>query len=320
MQPMAAMPVALPTGGPILTTHSGGMSGNGGGGKGSGRGRGRGGGSGSRRGDYKAQRQQHHHHQQQQHEGSPAPQGGGGQATNQQQSQEQQTMDSQQQMMSSMPYPAHPAQYAAAAAHAPQYPYGYPTAYFAPQQQMIHSAQSPAAQQAAGAPLYFSAMPVNYGHPFYNYGYIIPPVVNQTEYQYLPTEEVMAGSVVDERQTGGEASAMMWHQAPIYTDEYGNINPNDMHAVPTDEMGHNTGSTVETPTSILSPNYTPMYDQQMHEMQQQMGVMQIYDDPQMGQMQIMHSQPTGVPQVCHSLLNIGIYSVYLFFLRFISLD
>ncbi|XP_013104013.2 putative mediator of RNA polymerase II transcription subunit 26 [Stomoxys calcitrans] len=288
MQSMGAMPVALPPTTPLPTAHAAGVSG--------GRGRGRGGGKGSRRGDYNMQRhasQQHHHQQQQQqrHEGSPAPQTGGSAQSNNQQSQEQQTMESQQQMISNIPYAAH-AQPHYAAPHGPQYQYGYP--YFAPQQQMLHAGQSPAAQQAAGAPLYFSPMPVYNGHPIYNYGYFIPPMMNPSEYQYLPAEEVMAGSVVDDRQASGEPSAMMWHQPHMYADEYG-MNPNEMHAVGSDDMNHNAGSAADTPTSMLSPNYTPIYDPQMHEIQQQMGVMQIYDEQQMAQMQVMHSQPGGVP-------------------------
>ncbi|XP_075164150.1 ubiquitin specific protease 10 [Haematobia irritans] len=281
MQPMGAMPVGYHPTGPLLPAHAGG-------GRDSRRGPGRGGGSGSRKNDYNMQRhkrQQHHH--QQQHEGSPAPQTGGGQPSNQQ-SQEQQTLESQ--MISNMPYAAH-AQPQYAALHGPQYQYPYP--YFAPHQPMIHAGQSPAAQQAAGPPIYFSPMPVYNGPPIYNYGYIIPPVSNPTEYQYIPAEEVMAGSV-DERQTGVEQSGMMWHQQPMYPDEY-TVNPNDIHTVGSDDMNHNAGSATDTPTSMLSPNYTPIYDPQMHEMQQQMGVMQIYDDPQMGQIQVMHAQGTGLP-------------------------
>uniref|UniRef100_A0A1I8MVY5 Uncharacterized protein n=1 Tax=Musca domestica TaxID=7370 RepID=A0A1I8MVY5_MUSDO len=286
LQPMA-MPIALQPTGQNMNTHSGG----GGGGRGNRRGRGgRGGGSGSRRNDYNSQRhtpqqQQHHHHQQQQqHEGSPAPQGSSVQNTNQQ-SQEQQTIESQQ-IMSSIPYaPAHPhGPYAAA-----QYPYGYP-AYFAPQQPMIHAGQNPAAQQAAGTSLFFSPMPVYNNPHIYNYGYFIPPVVNQAEYPYMPAEEVMAGQVVDERQGGGETSAMIWHQPHMYPGEEYAMNPNEMHSIGADDINQNSGSASETPTSMLSPNYTPIYDPQMHEMQQQMGVMQIYEDPQMGQMQVIHSQ------------------------------
>lgn len=273
------MPVALPApntlGGPLMNPNPTAITG---GSRGSRRGRGRGGASGSRRGDYNMQRHPPS-------EGSPAPQQPG--QNNQQDMQPQQSgqaADAQQMMTTLQPsYMPHP-QYAA---HAAQYPYGYPT-YFA-QQPMIHAGQSAAAQQATGTPLYFSAMPVYNGPPVYNYGYYLPPVMNQSEYPYA--EEVGVG---DERQAAGDGT-MMWHQAPMYADEYG-MAPADMHAVASDDMNHNAssmGSANETP-NLLSPNYPPMYEQ----MTQQMGVMQIYDDPQMGAMQVMHPQG-GVPQVSY---------------------
>ncbi|XP_037817752.1 transcription factor mef2A-like [Lucilia sericata] len=289
IQPMGAMPVTLQApnalGGPVMNPNPNAISG---GTRGSRRGRGRGGTSGSRRGDYNMQRHP-------QPEGSPAPQQGG-QIIHKICNKGQQTTDGQQ-MVTALPpsYVPHP-QYAA---HAPQYPYAYPT-FFAPQQHMIHPGQSAAAQQATGTPLYFSTMPVYNGHQMYNYGYYLPPVMNQSEYQY--GEEVgVAGPLGDERQPAGEGGAMMWHQQPMYTDEYG-MSPADMHAVSTDDMNHNAssmGSANETP-NLLSPNYTPMYEQ----MTQQMGVMHIYDDPQMGQIQVMHPQP-GVPQLEEELSECG---------------
>ena len=286
MQPMTAMPVTLPNPnaltGPLMNHNVNAISG---GSRGSRRGRGRIGGSGSRRSDYNAA---------QRHpppEDSPVPQSTG--QSNQQdlQQQQQQSSDTQQ-MITAVPqsYVPHP-QYAA------QYPYGYP-AFFAQPQHMLHPGQSAAAQQATGTPLYFPTMPVYNGHPMCNYGYF--PLLNQAEYQYVPSEEVGVGVPVgDERQAGGEAGAMMWHQQPIYTDEYGNMSSADMHAIPSDDINHTSssmGSAAETP-NLLSPNYAPIYDPQMQEqMTQQMGVMQIYDDPQMGPIQVMHPQ-SGVSQV-----------------------
>lgn len=289
---MGAMPVALPPmnalSGPLLNPNTVAISS---GGRGSRRGRGRGGSSGSRRNDYNVQRHAPQQQQHQQLEGSPAPQSTGGQH----QSQEQQSIESQQMM--SAAYAGHP-QFSAA--HAPQFPYGYP-AYFSPQQHLIHPGQNAAAQQAAGAPVYLTAMPVYNGPHMYNYGYFLPPVMNPGEFQYYPAEEVLGAPGVDERQAAGDPASMMWHQPHMYADEYG-MNAGEMHSIGTDDMNHNAssiGSAAETPTSMLSPNYTPIYDQQLHEMQQQMGVMQIYEDPQMGPMQVMHPQAS-VSQVCNT--------------------
>lgn len=241
--------------------------------------------SGSRRSDYNAA---------QRHpppEGSPVPQQTG--QGNQQDLQQQQQSSDTQQMLTTVPhtYVPHP-QYAA---HAAQYPYSYP-AFFAPQP-MMHPGQSATVQPTNSTPVYFSTVPLYNGHPMYNYGCF--PVLNQQEYQYVPGDEVGVGVPVgDERQTGNDG-AMMWHQPPIYADEYGNISSADMHVIPPDDINHTSssmGSAGETP-SLLSPNYTPIYDPQMQEqLTQQMGVMQIYDDPQMGQIQVMHPH-SGVPQV-----------------------
>lgn len=277
IQPMGSMPVTLPTPnaltGPVISPSANVISGT----RGSRRGRGRGGGSGSRRGEYNMQRHS-------QSEGSPAPQQPG--QSNQQELQQQQTQQQTdaQQMMTTLPasYVPHP-QYA----HGPQYQYGYQT-FFTPQQHVIHPGQSAAAQQATGAPLYFSAMPLYNASHMYNCGYYLPPVINQPDYQY--GEEMGVG---DERPTTGEGAPMIWQQQPIYSDEYG-MNPAEMHAVASDDLNHNApsiGSANDTP-SMLSPNYPPLYDQ----MTQQMGVMQIYEDPQMGPMQVIHPQQ-GVNQV-----------------------
>ncbi|XP_054085542.1 myb-like protein AA [Zeugodacus cucurbitae] len=282
MQAIPGMPVALAPSNAIV---AGGGNGNpntqmsGLGGRGSRRGRGRGGSGGSRRGDYNSQR-----HPPQ--EGSPAPQpqmvqsqeqiGQPQSLTQQQQSQQ---IDASNQLMAAGPpsYAAQP-QYAHPPAYA-AYPY---QTYFTAQNPMLHPAQ--AAQQATGTPLYVSHMPMY--NPVYNYmgnPFIYPPVMNQPEYQFLPGEDGQC----DERQNPDGMVAPMWHPQPIYADDYG-MNP-EMHNAG-DEMNHNAPSmgSVDTP-SMLSPNYA-MYDPQMHEVQQHMGMMHIYEDPQMAQMQGMHPE------------------------------
>jgi len=67
-----------------------------------------------------------------------------------------------------------------------------------------------------------------------------------------------------------------------------------------DELNHNSSSLPSSETSsMLSPSY-PIYDPQMHEMQQQMGVMQIYDEGQMAALQPIHPGAGPLPQVSGS--------------------
>lgn len=285
MQAIPGMPVALapsnaivaPGGNGNSSTQMGTMSS-----RGSRRGRGRGGSGGSRRGDYNNQRHPPP-------EGSPAPQPQMVQAQEQigqqqslTQQQQSQQIDSSNQLMATGPpsYAAQP-QYAPPPAYA-AYPY---QAYFAAAQNpMLHPAQ--AAQQATGTPLYVSHMPMYNAHPVYNYmgsPFVYPPVMNPPEYQFLPGEDGQC----DERQNPEGMVAPMWHAQPIYADEYG-MNP-EMHNAG-EEINHNAASmgSVDTP-SMLSPNYA-MYDPQIHEVQQHMGMMHIYEDPQMTQMPVMHPE------------------------------
>ncbi|XP_018804399.1 PREDICTED: homeobox protein 5 [Bactrocera latifrons] len=278
LQAIPGMPVALAPSNAIvaaggngnLSTQMGTMSS-----RGSRRGRGRGGSGGSRRGDYNNQRHPPP-------EGSPAPQpqmvqtqdqiGQQQSLTQQQQSQQ---IDSSNQLMATAPpsYAAQP-QYAHPSAYA-AYPY---QAYFAAQNPILHPAQ--AAQQATGTPLYVSHMPMYNAPPVYNYmgsPFVYPPVMNPPEYQFLPGEDGQC----DERQNPEGMVAPMWHAQPIYADEYG-MNP-EMHNAGED-INHNASSmgSVDTP-SMLSPNYA-IYDPQIHEVQQHMGMMHIYEDPQITQM------------------------------------
>ncbi|KAI9588160.1 hypothetical protein GQX74_004006 [Glossina fuscipes] len=283
------------------------LSGISGGSRGSRRGQGRRGGGSSRRNDYNSQRHPPP-------AGSPAPQQAA--LTNnqnqdyppQQQGQQQSSLDTQQLMSGAPPaYVTHPPY----GGHQPQYQCAYP-AFFAPQNPMMHAGQSTAVQQATGTPLYFSTMPFYNGAHVYNYGYILPPVMSPADYQYVPGEDVVGGPGEERQACPGEGGAMMWHQQPIYAEDYA-MNPGDMHvsAGAGDDMNHTAssmGSAAETP-SMLSPNYGPIYDGQLHEMQQQMGVMQIYDDSQLGQIQAMHPVVAGVQQMDEELSECAANSV-----------
>ncbi|XP_053953660.1 PDZ and LIM domain protein Zasp [Anastrepha ludens] len=283
MQAMPAIPVALTPSNALVaaggngnpTSQIGNMSS-----RGSRRGRGRGGSGGSRRGDYNNQRHPPP-------EGSPAPQQQMVQTQEQigqqlplaQQQQPQQVEQTSQLMASGPPSYAAQPQYA----HAPTYAaYPYQT-YFATQNPMLHPAQ--AAQQATGTPLYVSHMPMYNPHHVYNYmggQFVYPPVINPPEYQFLPGEDGQC----DDRQNPDGMVAPMWHTHAIYTDEYG-MSP-EMHGAAGDEINHNTSSLDSAdPPTLLSPNYA-IYDPQMHDVQQHMGMMQIYDDTHIAQMQGMH--------------------------------
>ncbi|XP_017486476.1 PREDICTED: chromatin modification-related protein eaf-1-like [Rhagoletis zephyria] len=284
MQAMPAMPVALAPSSAIVAAGGNGnptsqiSSLNS---RGSRRGRGRAASGSSRRGDYNSQRHP-------QPEGSPAPQQqlvqsqeqiGQQQSLTQQQQQPQQ-VESGSQLMTSGPqtYAAQP-QYAHPPAYA-AYPY---QTYFATQNPMLHPAQ--AAQQATGTPLYVSHMPMYNAHHVYNYmggQFVYPPVINPPEYQFMPGEDAQC----DDRQNPEGMVAPMWHAQAIYADEYG-MSP-EMHGAGGDEINHNTSSLASGDTpSMLSPNYA-IYDPQMHEVQQHMGMMQIYDETQIAHMQGMH--------------------------------
>ncbi|KAH8379762.1 hypothetical protein KR009_006995, partial [Drosophila setifemur] len=201
--------------------------------------------------------------------------------------------------------------YYAAPPHA--YAYGsYPPPYFAPQHAPLQPPPNPAAaaaaQQATGPPLFLPQVMYNPG-PMYNCGYFYP-VMHPAEYQYLQEEAGQAG--VDERvpQPDGVMQPM-WHSAPMYAEEYVEVmqqqqqhqqhqhhqqqqqqvglgHPNGGAPNVVDELNHNSSSLPSSETSsMLSPSY-PIYDPQMHDIQHQMGVMQIYDDGQMATLQPIH--------------------------------
>lgn len=168
---------------------------------------------------------------------------------------------------------------------------GYQTTYFAPHHGPIQASPNAAAAAAQGAPVYISHMPLyNYmGGYFYH---MLPP----SEYQYMTEDGGQGPGVVDDRQA--QEMPQIWHPAPMYAEEY-----QEVAHVNGDELNHNSSSLASSETSsMLSPNY-PIYDaQQMHEMQQQMGVMQIYDDGQLAPLQAMHPVAGPVPQVSSDIL------------------
>lgn len=145
--------------------------------------------------------------------------------------------------------------------------------------QLIHPAHAPAIPPAAaGQPLYMQSYLYNTG-PVYNCmgGYFIqqPPMNPVLDYQYMTNED---GSIQGDERQGTDVVMQqphqMWHAQQMYAGEEYVMQPAEMHGMP-DDMNQNA---VETP-GMLSPNY-PIYDQQIHEMQQQMDVIHIYDDPQ----------------------------------------
>lgn len=159
------------------------------------------------------------------------------------------------------------------------YQYTYPT-YFGgpPQNHMVH----PQAQQATGHPLYVaSPISVYPGHQIYNYhtGIIYPSMMHAADYQYDENSD-------DQRSNDGMIP-QMWHH-PMYPEEF----VNHEMIVP-DDINHNAPSLASSETpSMLSPNYQ-IYDPQMQqtlELQQQMGVMHIYDDQQQMQPHPGHMQ------------------------------
>lgn len=257
------------------------------GGRGRGRGRGRGGG-GQRRNDYHGQR-----HMQQQLQLQPPQQ----QLPPESASPAPSAMQLQPEQMGQQlaPPPSAEAQLQPMSYYAP-HPYagygGYQAAYFAPHHGPIQAPPNAAAaaHQATGTPLFISPMPLYNGAQMYNYmgGYFYQQVLPQSEYQYVSDDGGQAqGAVVDERQ------AQLWHPAHMYAEEYPEVAQANG-----DELNHNSSSLASSETSsMLSPNY-PIYDsQQIHEMQQQMGVMQIYDDGQLAPLQAMHPVAGPVPQV-----------------------
>lgn len=167
---------------------------------------------------------------------------------------------------------------------------GYQGTYFAPHHGPIQAPPTAGAtpHPATSTPLYISPIPFYNGAPMYNYmsGYFYQPLLPPSEYQYMPDDGGQPqGGVVDDRQ--------MWHPTHMYAEDY-----QEMAHANGDELNHNS-STLTSPetSSMLSPNY-PMYDtQQMHEIQQQMGVMQVYDDGQLAPLQAMHPIAAPVPQV-----------------------
>ncbi|KRF97690.1 uncharacterized protein Dwil_GK27498 [Drosophila willistoni] len=203
--------------------------------------------------------------------------------------------------------PSSEAQMQAVSYYTPTHPYAYGTGiYFThPQHQpnpAAAAAAAAAAQQATGPPLYMM-----YNAPLYNCGYIYQPLMQpHSEYQYMPPED----QVVDERgQTQHQqpdGGPQLWHtMAPIYNDDYQQqqqqqhqqqqMHPNGGQMVVNDELNHNSTSlpsSTDTSSTMLSPNYPAIYDPQIHEMQQQMGVMHICAED-FSQMSLIHQAASG---------------------------
>ncbi|XP_070141193.1 uncharacterized protein Usp10 isoform X2 [Drosophila kikkawai] len=314
-QHLQQLPMNLATQGGSPNLHTPGMGGRGRGGRG---GRSRGGGS-MRRNDYHGPR--HIQQQQQQQivtlppQQLPPPDGAPGSNPGLQLQPDQMGQQLQappEAQMQSLPYYAH------APPHA--YAYGpYPTPYFAPQHAQLQPPPNPAAaaaQQATGTPVYIS--PVMY-NPAQMYNCMYYPVMHPAEYQYLP-EDVQAGVAVDERVQQQEGVIpQIWHSAPMYAEEYAEVlqqqqqqqqqqqvagHPNGGVPNVGDELNHNSASLPSSETSsMLSPTY-PIYDTQLHEMQHQMNVMQIYEDGQMA-IQPIHPGAGPVQQYDEEIVECG---------------
>ncbi|EDV50093.2 uncharacterized protein Dere_GG14744 [Drosophila erecta] len=199
----------------------------------------------------------------------------------------------------------HLQQYYAAAP--PTYAYGpYPSPYFTPQHANLQPPpNATAAQQATGTPLFISG-PVMYNPAWFNHGGYIYPMMHPAEYQYVPEDAGQPG--VDERGAQPDGGmTQIWHQGPMYAEDFEvlqqqqqqqqvAVHPNGGAVSVADELNHNSSSLPSSETSsMLSPNY-PIYDPQMHEMQHQMGVMQIYDDGQLAALQPIHPGAGPLPQ------------------------
>ncbi|XP_017059620.1 histone-lysine N-methyltransferase 2D [Drosophila ficusphila] len=203
----------------------------------------------------------------------------------------------------------------------PPYSYGpYPSPYFAPQHGSLQPPPNPtAAQQATGTPLFISG-PVMYNPTWFNPGGYIYPMMHAAEYQYVPEDAGQPG--VDERVAQPDGGmTQIWHSTPMYAEDFEVlqqqqqqhqqqqqqvvVHPNGGVASVGDELNHNSSSLPSSETSsMLSPNY-PIYDPQMHEIQHQMGVMQIYDDGQMAALQPIHPGAGAVPQYEDELAECG---------------
>ncbi|EDW92766.1 chromatin modification-related protein eaf-1 [Drosophila yakuba] len=206
----------------------------------------------------------------------------------------------------------HLQQYYAAAP--PTYAYGpYPSPYFTPQHANLQPPpNATAAQQATGTPLFISG-PVMYNPAWFNHGGYIYPMMHPAEYQYVPEDAGQPG--VDERGAQPDGGMTpIWHQGPMYAEDFEvlqqqqqqvAVHPNGGAVSVADELNHNSSSLPSSETSsMLSPNY-PIYDPQMHEMQHQMGVMQIYDDGQMAALQPIHPGAGPLPQYEDELAECG---------------
>ncbi|XP_016029757.2 trithorax group protein osa [Drosophila simulans] len=198
----------------------------------------------------------------------------------------------------------------------PTYAYGpYPSPYFTPQHaNMQPPPNATAAQQATGTPLFISG-PVMYNPAWFNHGGYIYPMMHPAEYQYVPEDAGQPG--VDERGAQPDGGmTQIWHQAPMYAEDFEAlqqqqqqqqvaVHPNGGAVSVADELNHNSTSLASSETSsMISPNY-PIYDPQMHEMQQQMGVMQIFDDGQMAALQPIHPGAGPLPQYEDELAECG---------------
>lgn len=294
--PLMLPPMPIHQGNPNghITSGMGGRS------RGHGGGRGRGGGS-QRRNNYHTPR---HMQQQLQPQQQQMPPESASPAPNAMQLQQ----DQMGQQLAPPPPPEVQLQPMSYYAPSPYAPYsGYQTAYFASHHGPIQASPNAAAAAAAqGAPVYISHMPL------YNYmgGYIYP-MMPPSEYQYITEDGGQGpGGVVDDRQA--QEMPQLWHPAPMYAEEY-----QEVAHVNGDELNHNSSSLASSETSsMLSPNY-PIYDaQQMHEMQQQMGVMQIYDDGQLAPLQAMHPVAGPVPQVSRNLLFPFVGQLFIFLFSF----
>ncbi|KAL5292814.1 USP10 family protein [Megaselia abdita] len=120
------------------------------------------------------------------------------------------------------------------------YPYAYQYSYpaFYGPQGLMHSQAASAAQNVTGAPIYVAAPYIH--HPMYNY-----PVMYS---QMMPQEFIY--------EDNGETV--------YYT------------SIPETDINHNPAPG-ETPAMLSPAGYAPIYEQQMHEMHQQMNAIHIYD-------------------------------------------
>ncbi|XP_034656981.1 trithorax group protein osa isoform X3 [Drosophila subobscura] len=305
MQQLQQVPINLATQGVSPNQHNPNMGGRG-------RLRGRGGRGGPRRNDYHPRHLQQQQQQQQQLIPLPPQQqlqqdsAGAGAPNMQLQPEHQLVAGPPDGQMQPVPYYPHP------------YTYGpYPAAYFAPQHAALqappNAGAAAAAQQVTGPPIY---MPFMYPNAMYNCmgGYVYQHLIPQPEYPYVPEDGSQPGGVDERGQQPDGGMPQIWHPGPMYAEEYADVlqqqqqqqqqqqvsNPNGAPGLG-DELNHNNFSLPSSETgSMLSPSCS-VYEASIHEMQHQMGVMQIYDDGQMASLQTIHPGAGPVQQYVDEL-------------------